>query len=81
MANRELRDILPSGELDRLTLGELKVEELIAKVAEAKRIGVRMPEISAVDAVAGTVFYNTDIDKLCFKRPDGFTVKFDMSVI
>ena len=77
----ELSVLLKSGKYTDLKLGDLEVSKLISVVAQYLTEGVSIPDLSSVDAANGTVFYNTDIGKLCFKRPDGFTVKFSMEVI
>ena len=78
---RELREILNSGEIDDIELADLSIGELMLIVHKSLQDGIDAPQIEATDAAPGTVFFNTDIGKLCFKRPDGFTVKFEMSVI
>lgn len=77
----ELRDILLSGDIEDIKLTDTQILDLLLHVAGQRISGYLMPQIAAPEAQDGSIFFNTDIDRLCFKRPDGFVVKFKMDIV
>ena len=52
----------------------VSVAELQAALAD----GISLPAIAATDAGLNTVFFNNDIDRVCWKSQGGLVFKFNM---
>ena len=79
----ELADILASGDIPKIDAQELDEAgvplELVILAAYSDGIG--LPQIPAANAETNSIFYNTDIDRVCWKSNGGLVFKFNMQLI
>jgi len=68
---RELAEILTSGDIDGLIVGNLNVKDalegIIDSLADNLSHGIPVPHIPASEAADGRIFWNTDNNRLCLK--------------
>lgn len=81
----ELADILLSGDIAEIDLDGMTVKQTLVALELLESIneshGVDLPSISAADAWNNRVFFNTDIDRVCWKSPGGLVFKFRMQLV
>lgn len=90
----DLQEILDSGQLNGAVFGEevtirgIPIQNLTS-VIDARVInielrladGIGLPGVDGSSAKNNSVFWNTDIDRVCWKSPGGLVFRFNMRLI
>ena len=83
--DRQLQDILSSGEINELRLELLdvkpEIQALLAEKVSEKTYGHVLAVTTGADANLGAIFFNTDNQRVCWKSQGGLVFKLGMSLI
>ena len=78
----DILDILSSGEVEEIKLGTLQVgAALLILNSIQDRIeaeGIGLPTITGAEAAPNSDFWNIDVNRVCWKSPEGELFKYTL---